>query len=312
MKDEMRFHYQNRPEQFFEGWYYKCTDPAIGNFAVIAGISQNEQQAQAFIQIAHSSAVSGYYAYPISAFHYREEPFRVQIGDNVFTKEQIHVKIASIGLELQLRFTKQMPLPHSVLQPSIMGPLLYLPYLPCYHHIAALRSEVQGMISMQGSKTEIKQAYGYIEKDYGVSFPSGYAWAHGCSKEAMFVVAVAMVPFEKNTERLGFFAVLQVQDKIYRFSSYQLGMVRRFSHYQSKLYIEVEQCLTQVSFHMEYQDGCMLKAPKQGGMDAVVEESLHCKAIVVMERRGTVLFDEVFDMATSEVFEYANMKFKQT
>lgn len=312
MKDEIRFHYQNKPKQFFEGWYYKCTDQLLGNLAVIAGISSNEQKSQAFIQIAHSSEISGCYEYPIASFSYREEPFRVQIGQSVFTKEKIVVKIAQIGLELQLQFTSQMPLPGSFLYPSIMGPLLYLPYLPCYHHIVALRSTVQGFIAQHGAKTAIRQGLGYIEKDYGVSFPSGYVWAHGCTKEAMFVVALAMVPFEKNTERLGFFAVLQVKDHIYRFSSYQLGTVRRFSHYQSKVYIELEQCLTQVSFHMEYQDSCMLKAPKHGGMDEVVEESLHCKAIVVMERRGTILFDEVFEKATSEVFEYANMKFKQT
>lgn len=323
MRDEMLFHYHSKLNKlqelkfetetensklaspFFEGWYYKCRSEQIGNIAVIFGVSSSVNTKQAFIQIVHHTAIQGYYSFALDLLSIQDDPFIVRIGESTFTKQEAMVCLPQV--QLHLVFDEIIPLPSSAWHPSIMGPLLYLKHLPCYHHIISLHGKASGyLLDSRTKKKQVFQGLGYIEKDYGVSFPSGYGWCHGVHEDAMIVAAVAKVPYVKK-EHIGFFVVLKKGDQLLRFSSYQLGVVRRFSHYRNRIYMEFEQFLTQVSIHIEYQNVCQLKAPKNGDMTDLVEESLDCVIDVLVERREVVLFKETFTCATSEIFNYEQM-----
>ncbi|KAF9098395.1 hypothetical protein BGX27_000804 [Mortierella sp. AM989] len=99
----------------------------------------------------------------------------------------------------------QIPLPTTRLVPSIMGFTQYLPFLECNHGVASLHHLIQeGRIStLKDDDTILATAIfdggiGYIEKDWGINFPSTWIWTQtNIFKNApgsSLMVSVASIP----------------------------------------------------------------------------------------------------------------------
>ncbi|KAF9207119.1 hypothetical protein BGZ59_011338 [Podila verticillata] len=90
----------------------------------------------------------------------------------------------AIKAHFQFPASAQTPLPTSWLLPSIMGTTAYLPFLECIHGVASLHHPIQrGQIATLSendtilSKASYDDGIGYLEKDWGVNFPSTWIWA---------------------------------------------------------------------------------------------------------------------------------------
>jgi len=93
-------------------------------------------------------------------------------------------KAFAIKAHFQFPASAQTPLPTSWLLPSIMGTTAYLPFLECIHGVASLHHPIQrGEIATLSENDNIlsEASYdggvGYLEKDWGVNFPSIWIWA---------------------------------------------------------------------------------------------------------------------------------------
>ncbi|KAF9900013.1 hypothetical protein BX616_002743 [Lobosporangium transversale] len=78
----------------------------------------------------------------------------------------------------------QTPLPKSLLFPTIMGITHYIPFLECNHGVASLQHPIQygRIMTLYGNNSIVSEAtfdggIGYIEKDWGINFPSTWFWA---------------------------------------------------------------------------------------------------------------------------------------
>ena len=57
-----------------------------------------------------------------------------------------------------------------------MGPFKYLPKMECKHNIFSMNNQVNGKIIINGQEYLFNNDLGYIEGDYGTSFPNNYIW----------------------------------------------------------------------------------------------------------------------------------------
>lgn len=64
-----------------------------------------------------------------------------------------------------------------LLHPSTMGVLGYLTGLECYHHVLSLHHKLHGYISVGEALTDLEMGTGYLEKDWGSTFPRTWIWA---------------------------------------------------------------------------------------------------------------------------------------
>ena len=161
------YHGQHREHSYFEGWYFK--QQANGRtLAVIPGISMAaDGRKTAFIQVITESA-SHFVAYPFSAFEARRSPLGVRIGQSVFTAEGLFLDIREPDLTLRgkLHYGELTPL-----ESDIMGPFRSMPLMECRHRVISMRHTVQGRLNYQGETLVFDGGVGYMEMDWGTSFP---------------------------------------------------------------------------------------------------------------------------------------------
>ena len=77
-----------------------------------------------------------------------------------------------------------------------MGPFHYLPFLECNHAIISLRHHITGSLKVNNQKFQII-GDGYIEKDWGRSFPQDYLWlqSNSCKRKKRQVYFYQLLRF---------------------------------------------------------------------------------------------------------------------
>lgn len=276
-----------RRHNYFEGWYFKLIDREMaGAIAVIPGVSLgvrgDPNGSHAFVQVITGSRTR-YYSYPLASFSADGRQFHVQIGGNSFSRDGIRLELdgpdGSIAGELH--FSDVLPFPKSPLSPGIMGPYGFVPGMECYHGIVNIRHMIAGSLMMDGRELCLDGGSGYVEKDWGRSFPSAWIWlqAGHFGGDETFLFSVADIPFGTGSFK-GFFAFL-----------YSGGVLQRFATYTGAKLAELYEA-DGVTHAVILGRGCkleiaarpgprgLLKAPKNGLMDRLIEETIQAEVEV--------------------------------
>ena len=234
MKDALRrwqalwnpeqYHGWGRSRNYFEGWYFKLIDPSEQYaLAVIPGISMDEAGRQeAFIQVLDGKQCkAAFHAFPGEAFIPTEGKFEVQLGDSYFSGNRLSLQLP--GLEGQLHFSSQHPWPSRLGAPGIMGWYSFMPFMECYHGVVSVFHQLSGQLRVEGKLVDFTGGIGYMEKDWGRSFPSSWIWMqsnHFDHPEPVSVmVSVARIPW-LGSHFVGFIAGFLWEGKIYRMATY--------------------------------------------------------------------------------------------
>jgi len=222
------YHGRGNKGVFFEGWYYKLVSSDLNRrLAVIPGIFHHPVpgRSHAFIQVLDgiSSQVT-YHRYPVSAFQDSGSEFCIQVGNSCFHLKGIQLDIYGEGREIkgELIFDRIHPWPITVLSPGVMGPYRFVPFMQTYHGILSLDHEIMGSVNINGEQLDFSGGRGYIEKDWGKTFPRAYIWMqsnHFSTDGVSFTASVATIPWLKSWFR-GFLVGLLIGDKLYRFTTY--------------------------------------------------------------------------------------------
>ena len=83
--------YLKTNKEYFEGWYFKNTNGTDTIF-FIPGISINKKEKKAFIQVITNDK-SYFIDYDIKNFKFNHYPFFIEIENNFFSKDKIHIDI---------------------------------------------------------------------------------------------------------------------------------------------------------------------------------------------------------------------------
>jgi tocopherol cyclase len=213
---------------YFEGWYYKMIDTTHSHIlAIIPGIilSDDPTMSHAFVQILNGTTAAYYYIeLPLNAFQTRTDVFFAQINDNFFSNQRIFLDVSTdeISLHVDVRFHNLHPLPFHGLSPGIMGWLSYLPIAFCNHGVISMDHTIQGKAEYNGKIWDFSDGKGYIEKDWGRTFPTNWIWMqcnHFGEKDRSLLFTVGRIPF-LGSDSIGFLCLFYSKGKYYRFTSY--------------------------------------------------------------------------------------------
>ena len=292
---------------YFEGWYFKHSTLDGDVFAIIPGISLvKKDDRHAFIQVLGPNHVSSYLSYPIEAFRARKNRFSVQIGKNYFSRKGIELNIDQEGCKLKgsLSYVGTTPFPVSLVSPGIMGWYGYVPFMECFHGVVSMNHLLKGRLDYDGSSYDFDEGKGYIEKDWGSSFPKDYIWIQ-CNdfsdKRVSFMISVALIPWLKR-EFVGFLGFLRTGDELYSFATYTRSSISELAISDQAVSMRIGNSRHDLWITVQGQPGASLAAPGRGAMERYIKESVQAKVrITLKDKSGRVLFDGVGDPGAFEV-----------
>ena len=146
---------------------------------------------------------------------------------------------------------------------------------------------------------------GYIEKDWGKSFPAGYLWMHSnhfSHPTTSIMASIALIPWIRGEFR-GILIGLKHRRQLHTFATYNRSRTKAISVNDDRIRWTVEGPKgLRLDITAERSEGALLHAPVRTEMHRRVEETLNARLHVVMtDGDGGVLLDDVGEVAGLEV-----------
>lgn len=296
----------NRRKSYFEGWYFKVLNEAETEaFAIIPGIAIDDHgKGQAFIQVLDGKKQTAqYHKYDIEEFSPSADKFNIAIQDNTFSLKSIRLNLPE--LKGELHFTNPVPWPNHWYSPGIMGPYTFLPFMQCYHGIVSMDHVINGQIEVDGEVLNFNNGRGYIEKDWGQSFPSAYIWLqtnHFSQPGISLKVSVAKIPY-LGYSFVGFIAGLWLGDRLIQFTTYNRSVLRKSEIDAEKVELVMENKKFRLEILVQREASTVLASPILGLMDGRIEESMNARIEVnlIDRKSGKSIFNDIGRNAGLEV-----------
>lgn len=258
-----------------------------------------KNEPKAFIQVITNNT-SYFVNYDIDEFRFNCKPFCIKIGNNSFSKEGIHIDIKDEGLNINgdIKYLNNKNINTNFMNPNIMGPFSYIPFMECNHAIISMQNNANGLININNYEMKFDNDMGYIEKDWGCSFPKTYIWCQGNNfqkSNASFMLSIADVPF-KMFKFKGVICVLLLDDKEYKFTTYNNAKLAEFDINDNSLNITLKKGDYYLNVKSTFYKGQKLAAPVKGGMSKDIFESISSLITVTLRQEDKTIF---FDTSTN-------------
>ena len=276
------FQGRNKTRNYFEGWYFKLINKTSNrSIAVIPGVSLGKGSCErhAFIQVIDGQTCQvDYFRFPFDQFQADTSRFAVAIGDNYFTDTEMRLRIEQGDRRItgDFSFRDIRKLKRSFLSPGIMGPFSFVPGMECYHGIVNVHHDLAGQLDVDGDTVDFSGGHGYIEKDWGRSFPESWIWLQ-CNyfdqADVAMMFSLAKIPL-LGTHFLGMISFLRLGDQEYRFATYTGAKVKKCSYADDTLDITIEDRRHRLQIKAVHGPAGLLVAPKNGMMTGTVNESI--------------------------------------
>ena len=305
------YHGGDRTSQYFEGWYVKLVSAdREARLAVIPGIflaPEEDGPHEAFVQVLDgATGKSWYVAYPREEFAADADSFDLQVGPNRFSAEGVHLDLPDVGLFGDIAFTTPLDgWPVRVTSPGAMGPYAFVPFMECYHGVVSFAHGLAGTLSMGDRTWDLTGGKGYIEKDWGKSFPAGYLWMHSNHFDhpgTSIMASIALVPWLRGIFR-GVLIGLKHQGQLYSFATYNRSRTKYIGVDDKRVRWTVRRGDGyRIDITAERSIGALLHAPIRTEMHKRVEETLNAVLRVkLIAPDGVVVMDDVGQVAGLEV-----------
>lgn len=295
--------YLNKSRNYFEGWYFKNVNSQKG-ISFIPGISINNEDAKAFIQII-TNEVSYFVDYNIKDFEFNYSPFYIKIGDNSFSKSEVNINIEKKFIKIygNIKYSDSQNISTNILAPNIMGPFSYLPFMECNHAIISMQNTINGSININDEIINFSNDKGYIEKDWGNSFPKTYIWCQGnnFSKEnASFMFSIADIPFGIFSFK-GFICDLLIDNEEFKFTTYNNANLINYEVKDDSFNITFKKNIYLLNIKFKNSKGLKLIAPVNGKMKKDIVESISTSVIVTLKKNEKIIFCDTSEMCGLEI-----------
>lgn len=290
----MKYYYGPRNKSnYFEGWYFKHSSKDI-NIAFIPSISVvNKHERKAFIQVI-CNAFTERFEFEYSDFKAKSKELYIKIKDNIFSDKGITLNLINdrYNIKVDLQYSSFLKIKN-----DIMGPFKYFPLMECVHKIYSMKHLVNGVITINNKEYAFKDDLGYLEGDYGVSFPNKYIWVQANNlDDGAFFLSVATIPYCK-LKFTGLIASLIIGQKEYRFATYNLAKIL----INTKDHIRIKKRKFVLDVYMKDSDKLVLAAPKNGDMTRLVHESMEAEIEILLTENGNTIFKNKASNASIEM-----------
>lgn len=173
------------------------------------------------------------------------------------------------------------------LRSHIMGPFHFLP-MQCNHEVVSMLHSLYGSFTVHGQKLDFTGGLGYIEGDYGRSFPKEYLWLH-CNefrKELSIMISIADIPF-CGFHFIGCICAITYNGREYRLATYRGVRV----HAANEHYILLTQGRYRLDVRISNANSYPLRSPKNGKMVNTIHECNCAKAAFRLKDRNQIIFE---------------------
>ncbi len=289
------YHGWGKKRSYFEGWYFKLVAPAQrAALAVIPGISfHREGRAEAFIQVLDGQAcTTAYHRFDARAFRPSSRTFSLRLAGNYFSLDRLELDLPDLQGSLQLQHPYRWPWRLS--SPGIMGWYTFVPFMQCYHGVLSMDHGLAGSLHYRNEAIDFSGGRGYLEKDWGRSFPSAWIWmqtnhfSRGPGNSLM--VSVARIPWLGN-HFIGFITALLVDGHLYRFASYT-GAERRVWLQGDTVCLSFRDRGRRLDIKAHKRASGELISPIEGAMTGKLNESLQAQIEVELWEEGRCIFQD--------------------
>lgn len=300
------YHGWKKTKRFFEGWYYKViSENQKHAFAIIPGISMDKNgQKQAFIQVLDGKSLKAtYHKFDVKEFQPTQKKHELKIQNNFFSENKLILDLPHIKGELL--FENLTPWSNSFFSPGIMGPFSFIPFMDCYHAILSMNHNIKGQLSLNGENLFFDKGKGYMEKDWGHSFPEGYIWMqsnHFSQKGTSIKASIAKIPLLKSSF-IGHIAGILFNGQLIEFTTYNRTKLTTCKVSQKNVQIEMENPMYVLKINAQRERTTSLAAPILGLMSGRIEESLNAKIHIILldKKTNQTLIDDTGTSAGIEV-----------
>jgi len=298
-------------KKYFEGWYFKFIDKAEKSvYAVIPGVSygMRAEDRHAFIQVIDAvDYKSCYFKFDFSSFKYSQNDFNISIGDNTFTRNGMILDLKrednnedknkdnneKFEIKGAIRFIDIVPFPKTIFSPGIMGPFTFIPFMECYHGIINIHHRITGSLSINNEIKDFTGGSGYIEKDWGRSFPESWVWIqsnHFNRDDISVMFSMAKIPY-LHMHFTGFVSFLRIGGRLYRFATYTGAKIRHFTCEDGQIEITAVDRHYTMTISGKYRQSGKLMAPQNGLMHREIAESISSEIeATLQDNKGMVIF----------------------
>lgn len=265
-------------------------------YAIIPGVAYSENDSHCFIQVLNGQTGSSFYHhFPIDQFWASKKKFEFRIGPNIFRHDsvELNLEVAGKKTEAKIRMKDITPWPVTLLTPGIMGWYAFVPFMECYHGVISLDHQLNGFLKIDEETIDFNNGRGYIEKDWGKSFPKAYIWLqcnHFDEEGISLTASIANIPWLNGSFR-GFIIGLLLDGKLYRFTTYTKATVQDVQITDDKASFVVSDKKYLLKIEAAKSGGGTLHAPARAqGQDQMemrdVVQSLTGKVVIELREHG--------------------------
>lgn len=293
-----QFHGARRKHSYFEGWYLKHQSEQTSISLIPAFHRDSQGRASVSIQVITPDH-QGCAWFSEDQFQVDPEVFDVRIADNHFSEHgiELNLVIDSFSVKGHLFYG-----PFTPVCGSVMGPFQYLPFLQCNHGILSLSHSLKGVLTINGTDVDFSDGVGYIEKDWGSSFPQSYLWTQAnwnspSGSPGCLFLSIAHIPM-LGFSFTGCIAIVYYEGKEYRFATYRRARVEEYGPDGAVITQGTWKLLVR---RFKEDQAQPLHAPDQGHMSRTVYESISGPVQYQFQADDVLLLDLTLPHAS---FEY--------
>lgn len=289
--------FYRKKKVYFEGWYFKnqFEDNII---AFIPGINiKVNGEKYSFIQIITKSK-SYNIKYDFKDFSISDDKLTIKIKDNIFSTRGIIINIKNKDIHIKGRLIYSNITP---LKSDIMGPFKYFSSMECFHGVLSADHIVNGSLYINNEEVKFIDGKGYIEKDFGKSFPETYLWIQSNDfiiENTSIMVSIADIPF-LGYKFKGCIAIVYYKGKEYRLTTY--NGVKIISYNEKGLVVKKGKYKLEIDIEVHGLQGQNLLAPSEGEMTRTIYENISCSARFKFYIGNELIFDLISNKSS---FEY--------
>jgi hypothetical protein len=284
-----------KKKNYFEGWYFKhVSRNGDKAFAVIPGISFSDDS-HAFVQfIDGTSGKTGYFRYDLNEFSYDPLNLDIRIGKSRFRQNSIQINLENEELKIDgdIYYSDNVKLPTGILTPGIMGWYSYVPTMECKHGVVSVDHRLSGWLIVNGLNNNYDDGRGYIEKDWGISFPESWIWMH-CNNfdrdNVSAMISVAKIPW-KRSFFIGFISFISIDGAVTVFASYNGAKILSLKRVGKTSELVIKKGDLIYTTKVTGKGSGFLKAPMEGSMKNIIKESIDSDVYVELKKGSRVHF----------------------
>ncbi|MCF6332197.1 MAG: tocopherol cyclase family protein [Draconibacterium sp.] len=176
-----------------------------------------------------------------------------------------------------------------------MGWYSFVPFMECKHGIGSVFHDLNGDVTIDNKRVNFSDGTGYIEKDWGTSFPESWIWLH-CNTfnkgRNSFTFSVAKIPW-LGSFFMGHICFLYFEGEFYLFATYNNSKIVTLKFANKTLEFELKNRNYHLKVNATQKHSGMLKAPIIGEMNRTIKESINSEIEIELFKNNGELIGQL-------------------